>query len=76
LCKDAFLAAAASDGESAEGMESMRENHRKYLRAQRRGMSRTDASALHLNVSMLVATAEQFQALLKKVEPLLNKLQL
>jgi 2-polyprenyl-3-methyl-5-hydroxy-6-metoxy-1,4-benzoquinol methylase len=63
---DAFLAAAASEGESAARLDSMREQRRQYVRAQRRGMSRTDASAQYLNRTMLVATSEQFRALLMR----------
>ena len=64
---DAFLAAAALEGESAARRAAMREEHRQYLAAQRRGMSRTDASAQFLNRTMLVATAAQFRALLHRV---------
>ena len=63
---DAFLAAAAQEGQGEARLAALGAQHMAYKRAQRRGMSRTDASAKYLNVSMLVATAPQFRALLQR----------
>ena len=60
-----FLAAAAQEGLTREGLEMMNARFKQFLRAMReQGMSRTDASAKYLNRTMLVGTPQQFRTLL------------
>ena len=61
---DRFLADANLD---RCNKSKLRQHHQDYLRfraAQRQGMSRTDASAAHLRVTLLLASTEQFRRVL------------
>ena len=64
---DAFLTKASNEGRTAPDRSVMRNNRHKFIMAQRQGLSRTDASALHLNKTMLVASPVQFRRLLPQI---------
>ena len=67
---DAFLDQCERNGRNIALLKHIRAQHSKYVDAQRmRGLSRTDAGALYLNHSMLVATPAQFRALLSQASP-------
>ena len=61
---DRFLADAARDGCDSALLWRHRRDRQKFLDAQRRGLSRTDASAAHLKMSLLLASTEQFRRVL------------
>ena len=58
---DSFLAAAAHDGCDAAKLAAAKRDRERFLGAQRRGWSRTDASAVYLNMTLLVASPDQLR---------------
>lgn len=64
IATDRFLADASRDGCDPAQLLRHRQNQLKFLAAQRQGMSRHDASAAHQNVTLMVASTEQFRRVL------------
>ena len=54
-----FLADATRHRCNASNLRLHRQDERSFMSAQRQGMSRTDASAAHLKVTLLLASTEQ-----------------
>ena len=61
---DRFIADATRDSCNASTLLQHRQDFQRFLAAQRQGMSRTDASAAHLRVTLLLASTAQFQRVL------------
>ena len=62
-----FLADATRDGCDKAKLLQNRKDRQKFLAAQRQGMSRHDASAAHQNLTLHVASIEQFRRVLAPV---------
>ena len=64
-----FLARAERAGRDGRRVEAEHAAYAVYVRAQRRGMGRTDARALHFGHEMMVASAAQIRHLLSRAGP-------